>query len=318
MVTGFWNPTGQMIAPFCTDSSLNPDGWIGEDWEGYGYNVYSFFPEPGTYTGIFEVDYQDTWEDFWAITDSLHPQAIISYGVGPVANGFRWEFEYNARNLDDNDWVADTSLPYKPTPCPPDSTSPVDFVRHPTLPLENIVNALNTETSIKATVDYNGNANNFLCEFLAYLGMWYQDLHAPPDDSFPCMASGYIHILKGDPLSELTNAVCITLREVIKSLISTPARVPVQISHSELSLNILQNPYQSLISIFFHLPEKQEVTLAVYDSRGKIVQNLISGYGRNGENKIGFDTQRLPSGIYFCRLETAGSGKISRKIVVCK
>jgi hypothetical protein len=23
----------------------NPDGWIGEDWGGYGYDVYSFFPE---------------------------------------------------------------------------------------------------------------------------------------------------------------------------------------------------------------------------------------------------------------------------------
>ncbi len=318
MMTGYWDPSGMMLVPFCTDTSLNPTGWIGEDWEGYGYNVYAFFPEPGTYTGIFEVDYQDTWEDFWMITDSLHPQAIISYGVGPVATGFRWEFEYNARNLDADDWSPDGTPPLKPTPCPPDSTSPVDFIRHPTLPLDNIVNALNTGTPIKATIDYNGTANNFLCEYLAFLGMWYQELHASPDDSFPCMASGYIHILKGDPVSELTNAVCVTLREVIKSLISTQGAEPIQTCRSGLSLNFSQNRHNPSLVISFHLSRTQNISLILFDSKGKIVQHLINGFGTSGENKITFNTQNLPSSIYFFRLVTSDAGKVSRKIVVCR
>jgi len=41
MVTGFWNPTGQMIKPFSTNSFLNPEGWKGENWENFGYNIYS-------------------------------------------------------------------------------------------------------------------------------------------------------------------------------------------------------------------------------------------------------------------------------------
>ncbi|UCF50429.1 MAG: hypothetical protein JSU91_02810, partial [Thermoplasmatales archaeon] len=65
MLTGYWNPTGQMIAPFSTDPYLNPDGWKGENWEDRGYDIYSFFPTPGTYNGTFEVDYQNTWDDFW-------------------------------------------------------------------------------------------------------------------------------------------------------------------------------------------------------------------------------------------------------------
>ena len=44
MLTGYWNPTGQMIAQFSNDSYLNPDGWKGANWEGWGFNIYSFFP----------------------------------------------------------------------------------------------------------------------------------------------------------------------------------------------------------------------------------------------------------------------------------
>ena len=57
MLTGYWNPTGQMIAPFSNNTYLNPGGWKGANWEGLGYNIYSYFPKPGTYNGTFEVDY---------------------------------------------------------------------------------------------------------------------------------------------------------------------------------------------------------------------------------------------------------------------
>lgn len=317
MMTGYWNPTGQMIASFCTDSSLNPSGWIGENWEGMGFNVYSFFPEPGTYTGIFEVDYQDTWEDFWNITDSIHPMAIISYGVGPVATGFQWELEYNARNLK-NEWTPDSKPPNKPTPNPPDSTKPVGYTRHPTLPLQNIVDAINTETSIRALVDWDGNANNFLCEYMAYLGMWYQDIHSTPDDPFPCLASGYIHILFEDSLAKLQKAVSATLKEVIKSIINTNANKTIQDNITGLSLNISQNPYQALITISFNLPEKQKITLDIYNSAGKLVHSLIKGYGKTGDNKIEFNTQNIQSGIFLCRLQTNKYGNASKKIIVCK
>ena len=70
LVTGFWNPTGQMIAHFSNDTSLNAEGWQGENWEGLGFNIHSFFPEPSVYTGICEVDYQNVHRDFYHLTDS--------------------------------------------------------------------------------------------------------------------------------------------------------------------------------------------------------------------------------------------------------
>ena len=57
-----------MIKQFSTSHYLNPDGWKGENWDNLGYDIYSYFPKPGLYNGTFEVDYQNTWNDFWKIT----------------------------------------------------------------------------------------------------------------------------------------------------------------------------------------------------------------------------------------------------------
>ncbi len=317
MVTGYWNPSGQMIAPFCTDTSLNPGGWIGGNWEGLGYNVYSFFPEPGVYTGMFEVDYQATWEDFWRITDSLHPEAIISYGVGPVAPNYDWEFEYNARNLED-EWSPDPTEPVKPTPCPPDSTKPAGYTRHPVFPFQKVIDALDAETTVQALVDWDGQANFFLCEYMAYLGMWYQNLHSLPDDPYPCHASGFIHITNKIPLAESMKAVSVTIREVIKSINTTSSKVAIHHSKDKIALQVDYNPYSSLLLVSFTLPQRQNITLDLYNLSGKRVTTLTSGYGKMGENSIEFNTRSIPSGIFFCRLKTAGIGDTSKKIIICK
>ncbi len=212
MLTGYWNPTGQMIAPFSNNTYLNPGGWKGANWEGRGYNIYSFFPTPGVYNGTFEVDYQDTWEDFWNITEEIHPITIISFGAGAGP----WEIEYNARNLDQ--WVPDNEPPYQPTPCPPDHTKPTGYVRHSTLPVQSIADAVNNQTSIAAWVDWNGNPGAYLCEYMAYLGMWYQDIHNTTNDTYRCWASGFIHVKNSIPLEDAMEATNITIREVIKYL----------------------------------------------------------------------------------------------------
>ncbi len=212
MLTGYWHPTGQMIARFSTDTVLNPAGWQGENWEGRGYSIYSYFPDPATYTGTFAVDYQKTWEDFWAITTQIKPVAIISFGAGDGP----WEIEWNARNL--SQWVFDSVAPILPTPNPPDDTVPVGYIRHPSLPVQAIADAVEAHTTINAWVDWQGNPGAFLCEYIAYLGMWYQAIHAA-DSQQPCDAAGFIHVNQNVPLIEAQEAVNITLRETITSLV---------------------------------------------------------------------------------------------------
>ena len=201
-----------MIAPFSTDPLLNPDGWKGENWEDLGYNIHSYFPTPGSYTGTFEVDYQDTWNDFWNITEEIQPIAIISFGAGDGP----WEIEYNARNL--GFWYPDEKAPFQPTPCPPDDTVEVDFIRHATLPLQRIADVVNQETSLDAWVDWSGTPGSYLCEYMAYLGMWYQSLHNESSSSHPCLAAGFIHVHASVPVTEAMKAVNCTLRETITYL----------------------------------------------------------------------------------------------------
>ena len=222
MCTGFWNPTGLMLVPFSTDPELNPEGWQGENWEGLGYDIYSYFPKPGEYTGMFEVDYQDTWDDFWNVTALIHPFAIISFGAGAGP----WEIEYNARNL--GAWVPDSEPPYQPTPCPPDDTKPVDYVRHATLPVQQIADAVNAQTTLDAWVDWSGNPGAYLCEYIAYLGMWYQDVHNTTNDSAPCRAAGFIHVNAGVPVDLAMEGTKITIRETIQylSTINLPPETP--------------------------------------------------------------------------------------------
>ena len=222
MLTGYWNPTGQMIAPFSKDPDLNPGGWKGKNWEDRGYDIYSFFPTPGTYIGDFEVDYQDTWEDFWDITAQIKPIAIISFGAGAGP----WEIEYNARNLDS--WYDDYEPPYQPTPCPPDDTKPVGYVRHSTLPVQEISYAVNENTSVNAWVDWNGNPGAFLCEYIAYLGMWYRSIHEN-DSIDPCKVSGFIHVKNTVSVEDAMEATNITIRVTIENLFNdnNPPEAPI-------------------------------------------------------------------------------------------
>ncbi len=212
MVTGFWNPTGQMIRHFSTNNYLNPRGWKGENWENSGYNIYSYFPTPDIYNGTFEVDYQNTWDDFWTITSELNPVAIISFGAGAGP----WEIENNSRNL--QYWINDENKPYQPTPSPPDDTVEAGFIRHSTLPVQVIEDEVNENTNIEAWVDWEGDPGRYLCEYIAYLGMWYQDIHSSKTDPNQCIVAGFIHVNSEVYVEDAMIATNITIRKTIEYL----------------------------------------------------------------------------------------------------
>jgi pyrrolidone-carboxylate peptidase len=195
MLTGYWYPTGVMLAQFSQNSDLNPGGWRGENWEGRGYDVVSFFPkqELVRYTGDFEVDYQDTRADFDRIVGEVDPIAIMAHGRGDGP----WEIEVNARNL--SSWGNDYNSPRQPTPSPPDDTVAMGTTRHSTLPNEDIaaaINALNLSDippPCGAWIDEDGNPGRFLCEFMAYLVMWHQDRCATTG-ACNCRMAGFTHV----------------------------------------------------------------------------------------------------------------------------
>ncbi len=146
LLTGYWPPSNEALREFSDDSVQNPGGWIGQDWEGRGYDVYSFFPEftprncrnCGRGSGDLEVDYQDTSADFWTIVETIRPIAVITFSRG--FDNLSWELEMNQYNR--TLWIDDFAAPLQPTPSPPDADWPSDELRLSTLPVQEIVDAV--------------------------------------------------------------------------------------------------------------------------------------------------------------------------------
>jgi hypothetical protein len=82
------------------------------------------------------------------------------------------------------------------------------------------------------------------------------------------------------------------------------------------------NPFGAGTTISFDLPREADVSLRVYDASGRLVRVLVDGHRGpglqtadwNGEDE---SRRRVPSGVYFCRLET-GSEIFTRKLVVLR
>lgn len=222
MITGFWPPTNEMIRPFSTNPSLNPSGWIGEDWEGRGYDIHSFFPtfpsdgvgQPGV--GEMRVDYQAVSEDFWRIANELRPIAIITFSWTGGRAEYGWkDWELEARHRNRTTWTNDYEAPFQPTPSPPDPTMTPNGIRYSTLPMEEIRDAVNTAgVGPQSYIDDFSTTfgGSFVSEFTGYHATWYQSLHADPNDPLWCIGAGHIHVGQNVTVEEGILATQVTLR----------------------------------------------------------------------------------------------------------
>ena len=198
LVTGYWPPTNEMIRHFSQNENLNPDGWQGDNWENKGYDIISYFPEfsepdcssCGQGFGDIEVDYQDTSEDFWPITNQHNPIALITFSRGYMDQS--WELEYNAYNR--TNWYNDFTSPFQPTPNPPDSNEEAFYLRNSNLPMNQIVDAIsNLNIGLNPYIDINGDPGRYVSEFMAYHGTWYRDLNQF-NNTQNCISAGHIHV----------------------------------------------------------------------------------------------------------------------------
>ena len=220
MLTGYWPPTNEMMRRFSPDPVQNPDGWIGANWEGRGYNVYAFFPEfPGGTgsnpkgDGDFEVDYQDTSADFWPLVAALRPIAIVAYGRSGY--DYDWELEGGNRMYTLSSWDNDYLAPYDPTPELPIAGETPSFQRYSTLPMQAVIDAISAEVPSLYPYSTTIDTSRFLCDFMGYHVNWYHDLHDRPADPAWNVTAGFIHL--GYRMS-LANAIAgneVTVRTVI-------------------------------------------------------------------------------------------------------
>ncbi len=75
--------------------------------------------------------------------------------------------------------------------------------------------------------------------------------------------------------------------------------------------NNYSNPFSRMTTIHFSLPQREYMTLRVFDVFGREVATLVDGELNAGEHTAVFDAKDLPSGVYFAQFRT---GKIVQRI----
>jgi photosystem II stability/assembly factor-like uncharacterized protein len=77
------------------------------------------------------------------------------------------------------------------------------------------------------------------------------------------------------------------------------------------------NPFNPTTTITFSIPEREVVTLKIYNSLGEIVGELANEEKESGNYEFDFDASELPSGIYFYTL-TSGKFIKTNKMILLK
>lgn len=254
LITGFWPPTNNMLRGFSPLPGSNPGGWIGQNWEGRGYNVYAHFPEfPGQTgpswgkgEGDMEVDYQDVAADFARLTNDYKPVAIITFSRSNTSIGWELEPAYQRFRLPgEATSVNGRTIPtyaqdYAGVLYPSDvpiASEPLGNIRLSNLPMQSIVDAVSNQVSsslLSPFIDvYDPNSSsssafggNFVSGYTGYLGTWYRDQHLPGMSTDPVYAAGHIHVGTSVTTAAGEMGTAVTLRTLISHLDSLGVPAP--------------------------------------------------------------------------------------------
>lgn len=90
------------------------------------------------------------------------------------------------------------------------------------------------------------------------------------------------------------------LSEMITSVEGHSNELPEKFS---LSKNF-PNPFNPTTTNRFSLPQRERVTLKIFDVRGREIVTLVDGELNPAEHSVVFDAKNLPSGVYFYLLQT--------------
>lgn len=93
-------------------------------------------------------------------------------------------------------------------------------------------------------------------------------------------------------------------------------QVPETPSKFELSQNY-PNPFNAQTEISYSLPDPSHVRVTVYNLLGQKIETLVEANQQAGEHEVVWDASRVPSGIYFYRLD-AGKYSYTRKMTLLK
>ncbi len=78
------------------------------------------------------------------------------------------------------------------------------------------------------------------------------------------------------------------------------------------------NPFNSTVGVSVVLPASGQLSIAVYDVTGRLVETLARDMFTAGEHRLSWSPSNLASGVYFIQAALNGSGRQMQKIVYVK
>ena len=77
------------------------------------------------------------------------------------------------------------------------------------------------------------------------------------------------------------------------------------------------NPFNPTLNIDYYIPQTSNVTIDIYDINGKKVEKIFQGKNNKGKYSIHWDSNNIPSGVYFIKLKSTNFSD-KKKVVLVK
>jgi hypothetical protein len=102
------------------------------------------------------------------------------------------------------------------------------------------------------------------------------------------------------------------LSEIITGIVKRKENVPAAF----LLEQNFPNPFNPTTTINFSISNNSYVSLKILDNSGKEVRTLVNGVKPRGNYQIEFDASKLPSGIYYYRLQSGDFSETKKLILL--
>jgi hypothetical protein len=76
------------------------------------------------------------------------------------------------------------------------------------------------------------------------------------------------------------------------------------------------NPFNSQTTLIYNLPQFGPVTLSIYNVMGQKMATIVDGMQEAGEHRAVWNADKVPSGIYFTRLEMGEKNQTLRMVLL--
>jgi len=90
----------------------------------------------------------------------------------------------------------------------------------------------------------------------------------------------------------------------------------LNIPNSLMMIKNYPNPFNSRTTIEYNLPEAGHVLLQVYDILGRHIETLINDYHQAGYYQTSWNSNNMPSGFYFYKLQSGKSVQTNRMLLL--